>query len=82
MTNKRNYGMPAFPCEADGGCGPWAGMSMLDYHMAAIVSGTISRGQGSIIHSSMDKQNKWIKKCAGLAQLIVNELEQREENQG
>jgi len=31
MSEKFNDGGAAFPCEADGGCGPWEGMTLRDY---------------------------------------------------
>lgn len=34
MSNQIRHGGPAFPAEADGGCGPWAGMTLRDYFAA------------------------------------------------
>ena len=35
----RTDGGPAFPCEADGGCGPWAGMTLRDWFAGQALAG-------------------------------------------
>lgn len=36
--------MPAFACEADGGCGPWPGMTYRQWLIGQVINGVCARG--------------------------------------
>lgn len=43
MSSKRQGDLPAFPCEPNGGCGPWDGMTLRDYFAAKAMAALIAK---------------------------------------
>ena len=68
MANHRSS-LPAFPCEADGGCGPWPGMTMLEYAAIHLLSGSMGTDTGSMSAEEI------MKGAVKAAEMLFDELE-------